>query len=85
MTVLGEGLTDHVANLELTFERFRQHYLKLQPKKYSLFNAKITLLGHFWLVWHCRESRQHYQSKELANPTVCEGCREIPRICELSS
>ena len=44
--VLGKDFTDHVTNLELTFQRFRQHNLKLKPKKCSLFHTETTFLGH---------------------------------------
>ena len=44
--VLGKDFTDHVTNLELTFQRFCQHNLKLKPKKCSLFHTETTFLGH---------------------------------------
>ena len=44
--VLGKDFADHVANLELTFQRFRQLNLKLKPKMCSLFHTETTFLGH---------------------------------------
>ena len=46
MIVLGKDFTDHVTNLELTFQSYCQHNLKLKPKKCSLFHTKTTFLGH---------------------------------------
>ena len=41
--VLGKDFTDHVTNLELTFNR---HNFKLKPKKCSFFHTETTFFGH---------------------------------------
>ena len=43
--VLGKDFSDHLHNLELTFERFREHNLKLKPKKCGLFQREVKFLG----------------------------------------
>ena len=45
VVVLGQSFRDHLANLRLTFERFRKYNLKLKPKKCSLFNTETLFLG----------------------------------------
>ena len=43
--ILGKDFEDHLKNLQLTFERFRKHNLKLKPKKCSLFHTQTLFLG----------------------------------------
>ena len=43
--ILGKDFEDHLKNLQLTFERFRKHNLKLKPKKCGLFHTQTLFLG----------------------------------------
>ena len=43
--ILGKDFEDHLKNLQLTYERFRKHNLKLKPKKCSLFHTETLFLG----------------------------------------
>jgi transposase InsO family protein len=43
--VLGRSFDDHLLNLEEVLSRFRQHSLKLKPKKCALFRRKAKFLG----------------------------------------
>ena len=43
--VLGGSVSDHLSNLKLVFERFRQYHLKLKPSKCYLFKREIEFLG----------------------------------------
>lgn len=43
--VMGKSFEDHLTNLELVFERFREHGLKLKPKKCDLFGIQTEFLG----------------------------------------
>ena len=45
MVVLGRSATEHVENLRAVFERFRQHGLKLKPKKCDIFLPEVEFLG----------------------------------------
>ena len=44
--VLGRDFSDHVANLQAVFQRFRDANLRLKPKKCSFFRQKVCFLGH---------------------------------------
>jgi hypothetical protein len=44
--VLGRSFGDNILNLEEVLERFRQHHLKLKPRKCHLFQRKVEFLGH---------------------------------------
>ncbi len=43
--VLGSDFDDHLKNLREVLVRFRQHGLKLKPKKCALFQEKVEFLG----------------------------------------
>ena len=43
--VLGKSFEEHLDNLSACFQRFRQHHLKLKPKKCSLFQIEVEFLG----------------------------------------
>jgi hypothetical protein len=43
--LLGNSFDDHLSNLRTVLTRFRQHNLKLKPKKCSLFRKAIQFLG----------------------------------------
>ena len=45
VVVLGLSFQDHIQNLRDTLERFRQHNLKLKPKKCLLFQKEVKFLG----------------------------------------
>ncbi|KAK3084611.1 hypothetical protein FSP39_016239 [Pinctada imbricata] len=45
MVVLGKSAQEHVENLRVVFERFRQHGLKLKPKKCDIFLPEVEFLG----------------------------------------
>ncbi len=46
IVVLGNSFEDHIHNLRTVLQRFRQHGLKLKPKKCSLCQREIQFLGH---------------------------------------
>ena len=43
--ILGKNVTDHMERLRRVFERFREHNLKVKPKKCELFQTKVPFLG----------------------------------------
>ena len=43
--VMGKSFDDHLSNLRTVFERFRQHGLKLKPRKCELFQTEVEFLG----------------------------------------
>ena len=43
--VLGKDFQDHLANLRDVLDRFREHNLKLKPRKCSLFQTEVKFLG----------------------------------------
>ena len=43
--VLGQTFQDHLANLADALSRFREHGLKLKPKKCLLFQRDVDFLG----------------------------------------
>lgn len=43
--VMGKAFSDHLKNLRSVFERFRQHGIKLKPKKCDLCKSEVTFLG----------------------------------------
>lgn len=43
--VMGKSFADHLQNLQLVFERFRQYGLKLKPAKYLIFQSEVEFLG----------------------------------------
>ena len=45
VVVLGCSFDDHVNNLRLVLERFRDYKLKLKPKKCSFFQRRVEFLG----------------------------------------
>lgn len=46
VVVFSANFDSHVQHLEEVFQRLEEHGLKLQPKKCSLFQRKVTYLGH---------------------------------------
>ena len=46
ITVLGRPFDEALENLELIFQHLREAILKLKPKGCSLFQSKVTYLGH---------------------------------------
>lgn len=46
VVVFSTDFNSHVKHLEEVFQRLEHHSLKLQPKKCSLFQRKVTYLGH---------------------------------------
>ena len=45
VVVLGTSFDDHIKNLKLVLERFRDYKLKLKRKKCSLFQRRVEFLG----------------------------------------
>ena len=43
--VLGNCVSSHFTNLEVVLGRFRQHKIKLKPKKCALFQIEVKFLG----------------------------------------
>ena len=43
--VMGKNIQDHMINLRTVFNRFREHGLKLKPKKCELFQTEVQFLG----------------------------------------
>lgn len=46
VVIKGKDFMDHVINLFRTMSRFRQHNLKLKPKKCNFFEQETVFLGH---------------------------------------
>ena len=44
--ILGRDFEDHLRSLRLVFQRLRESGLKLKPAKCSLFQEKVSNLGH---------------------------------------
>ena len=44
--ILGRDFEDHLRSLKLVFQRLRESGLKLKPAKCSLFQEKVSYLGH---------------------------------------
>ena len=45
LNVIGTSMENHLANLRKTFDRIREHNLKLKPKKCCLFQQEVPFLG----------------------------------------
>ena len=45
LNVIGTSFENHLANLRKTFDRIREHNLKLKPKKCCLFQQEVPFLG----------------------------------------
>ena len=45
LNVIGTSFKNHLANLRKTFDRIREHNLKLKPKKCCLFQQEVPFLG----------------------------------------
>lgn len=43
--VMGKSFADHLQNLQLVFERFRQYGLKLKPAKCLMFQSEVEFSG----------------------------------------
>ena len=41
----GGSFSEHVSNLKQVFQRFREHHLKIKPKKCHLFKTEVVFLG----------------------------------------
>ena len=44
--VIGQAFKQHLTNLEKMFSRMKETNLKLNPKKYLLFQKEVAFLGH---------------------------------------
>lgn len=63
---MGRDFGEHLKNLQKVFNKFRVANLKMEPKKYELFQKKIELLVHTVSV----EGIQTSDSKIRA-PRIC--------------
>ena len=62
--VLGSSFSEALLNLAKTLERFRQHQLKLKPKKCQLFRSEVKFLGRRITKNTMQISDEHVQSIE---------------------
>jgi Reverse transcriptase (RNA-dependent DNA polymerase) len=44
--VVGRTFEEHASNLQQILDRFRQANLKLRPKKCTLFQRRVSFVGH---------------------------------------
>jgi hypothetical protein len=83
--VLGKSFEDHVENLKMTLDRFRQYNLKLTPSKCSLFKQEVKFLGRVVSAEGVSinpDTTEKVKTWHIYSTELKRG-RKILRFCEL--
>ena len=81
--ILGRNFEDHFRSLKLVFQRLRESGLKLKPAKCSLFQEKVSYLGH--VISADGIATDPDKSNQVAQWPVPTSAKEVQKLLGLAS
>ena len=81
--VLGRSFEDHLSNLCLVFQRFRNAHLKIKPSKCELLKKEVCFLGH--LVSEEGVATDPSKTAKVASWPTPTSCRQVQQFLGIAN